>query len=307
MRRRRAHENAVGAGLAPARGCARHGLSAGLAPARGCARHGLSAGLAPARGCAGTAWRKGLLGAVLSLALLSPSTAWAQTTRIAEIDLDEVESVNISVTVRSRFSPYERVRYELRSRGSTIIAALTKTLAGGYGELQSISLLSDEAFALVVSDLAACGFDQIEEPRPEVLLAHHPEARGLGATWDVAVRLGDTRHAISLHEHEIALSSPFWCSAQRIIAAYESIGEPVPFENAFFDEGQFGELTTNSTPGANIFIDGVDSGLHTPVQHYRLSPGVHIIRFVNTELGIDREYDVTIVEGHTTRLIVELR
>lgn len=223
---------------------------------------------------------------------------------LSEVDALAASDVYLAVTVRSDFSPYHHVRYELKSRGSTVIAVATKQLVGGYGELQGLGLVPDDAFAGVVASLNACRIDELEPPTDTIHSA--PEPPGL-MTYELEIRLDQyARHAVR-EGAELGLTEPFWCAVSLLMETYREYGEPIPFENTFFDEGEFGLLTVDSVPRAQVFIDGNDTGRTTPIHQLRLAAGVHFVRFVNQEQGIDREYDATIEEGHTTRLDIELR
>ncbi len=239
----------------------------------------------------------------LALALSTSTAAPAHAQSIGGIDIASATDVNLSLSVRTRFSPYSVVRYEYKSRGSTFIAVLTKQLVGGFGELQNLALVSDSAFQALVDRLDACGIDDIGT-------AVNIGTGGFdvrSVVFDVEVAIDDYHRRLFVTDDELLPGTGQWCVVEALRQQYYAVGDPVAFENTFFEEGQFGELSADSTPGARVWVDGVDTGLNTPVHHFRLAPGVHRVRFVNAELGIDREYDATIMEGITTRLQVELR
>ncbi|MBN1944215.1 MAG: hypothetical protein JW797_01010 [Bradymonadales bacterium] len=230
-----------------------------------------------------------------------------ESPEVADQDCDETgqptelpQPLSLVLTVRSEFSPYDRVRYEIKLRGGTLIATLTKSLVQGYGELTGLGLASlDEARGLL-DQLDACGLRQLSrEPAGP--------SQPTGETYELEVQLGSfTLHSVR-DATEVIPYSPFWCVVTAITESYDRFGEPVPFRNLFYQEGEYGELSADSVPAARVFIDDRDTGLDTPVFRLPLEVGVHTIRFVNQPLGIDRRYNFTIVAGLTTRLEVELR
>lgn len=67
--------------------------------------------------------------------------------------------------------------------------------------------------------------------------------------------------------------------------------------------GETGTLMVGSKPPCDIRIDGKATGLTTPQRDIELSPGLHVVRLHNTELGIDETFRVRIEAGKTTRAI----
>ena len=218
--------------------------------------------------------------------------------RAGASDFDITDCPHFTLVLTDTFSPYESVRYELKVRGSTFIAVLTKELAGGFGELQGLALISEDVYRDTAESIEDCLLD--ERSAPAGARDDGADLRLIvsqdGAEWDYTGRLGSLQP-----------SSAVWCAAFQLIETYRAAGDPVVFRNQFFEPGEFGELMVDSTPSAHVYIDGVDSGYRTPARQIRLLVGVHEIRFVNRDSGIDRTYDVTIEAGLTTRLNVELR
>ncbi|MCA9563936.1 MAG: hypothetical protein KC561_10630 [Myxococcales bacterium] len=204
----------------------------------------------------------------------------------------------IALSVESSRSPFESVRYEIKSRGRTYLVSLVKRLAGGFEEFQGLTLLSATDFQAIVNELAACEF-----PLENGSVGNPDDTE----VYTLTVELGDFEVEASFTPDHLPLDSPWLCTSEVIRRAYLDRGEPVPFQNAFFADGEFGELMLDSIPSARVFVDGRDTGLFTPVSNLRTSLGSHVIRFVNEEQGIDREYEATVERGHTTRLRVELR
>jgi len=228
----------------------------------------------------------------------TPSVAVAADGALADIDVDDVQDVFLSLTIHDDLSPYGYTRYELKNRGRTLILSLSKSLLGGFGDLQDVALLEFDELPVLIQGLVNCGIDRASS---EV------DANDASTTYSLDIVLD------AYHREQVwsgATNRPgtaYWCASRLIIDTYAAIGDPVPFVDLFWNDGEYGELTTSSVPPARLFVDGRDTGLTTPVYNLRLAPGVHILRYVNETLEIDREYDATVVEGHTTRINVELR
>lgn len=196
------------------------------------------------------------------------------------------------------FSPYEYVQFELKAHGAAYIAVLTKRLVGGFDEFQGLGLVTEDQYWEAVRSIDGCGLDVVEqESRTET---SSPSSQ-------FAIEFGDEHIVYNAPAASPDHGSAIWCAGSVLVDTYHSVGETVVFRNAFFEAGEYGELMVDSVPAARIVIDGVDTHLTTPARAIRLTLGTHQVRFINQSMGIDRSYEVTIEEGHTTRLDVELR
>lgn len=209
---------------------------------------------------------------------------------------DELERT-FTLEITDAFSPYDWVRYEIKRRGGTHMAVLSKRLSGGYGDLQDLGLLTDDGYRVAATAIDECNLERAD---PGILA-------GNGAVYRLTVTDGRSERTYAVAETQMVPGHPVFCAARVILATYQSVAEPVPFRNMFFDVGEYGELMVDSEPAAQVYIDGHATGLFTPAQNIRLTLGQHDVRFVNQAMGIDRSYEVTIEDGHTTRLRVELR
>lgn len=224
----------------------------------------------------------------------------APVTRLAEIDLNEVDLLRIAITIRTDFSPFERSRYELRNQGRTLIVSLSELFVGDYGELQDVGLLSRDELPTIIANLENCRVDD---------LGQHSDSdveQGL-RTYQLDIEIDDYHRQAIASVEALSYGDPLLCAIQQITALYDLTGDPIAFVNPFWDDGEFGWFETDSDPRAQLFVDGQDTGLTTPIYGLRLAPGVHYVRYVNLPFDIDRDYEVTVVEGVTTRLNVELR
>jgi len=211
---------------------------------------------------------------------------------------DDTLPPHFSLRVSQSFSPYEYVQFELKARGSAYIAVLTKRLVGGYDEFQGLGLVSEDQYWEAVRSIDGCGLDVVEQ---------RTEGESTSPSSQFTVRFGDERLVYDAPSVSPEHGSAIWCAGSVLVDTYRGVGETVVFRNAFFETGEYGELMVDSVPAARIVIDGVDTRLTTPARAIRLTLGTHRVRFVNEGMGIDRSYEVTIEEGHTTRLDVELR
>ncbi|HLK90710.1 MAG TPA: serine/threonine-protein kinase [Polyangia bacterium] len=66
-------------------------------------------------------------------------------------------------------------------------------------------------------------------------------------------------------------------------------------------------ITVGSYPWADLWIDGSNTGLQTPVVDLPLSCGSHRLEFKRRDLNVDQVEGVTVEEGHTFKRQIELQ
>ncbi len=92
--------------------------------------------------------------------------------------------------------------------------------------------------------------------------------------------------------------------AVQLLAGAARTSSTVPAHAA---EGQrFGVLELRAEPWGRVLLDGVDTGITTPLLDYRVKPGRHRIRVVDPVGGREAGREVEIVEGKTERVSLTL-
>lgn len=264
--------------------------------------------------------RKNLLSIIpLLLLCMPPASASPADPQISylneQVDIHRVsqsttDEVSLTLTITSDLSPYEQVTYEFKSIEGTYLAVLTKRLVGAYEEMQELTLMTQESISGLLVDIDRCELPGSSEPEdvvPREALHNttyaiemvHSSHEGCTVNCDRSLRL-------TMDSSEIALNSPFWCVVSHLTSTYHRYGDPVLFQGGFFEEGEYGLVHLDSTPGSRIFLDGYDTGLDTPVYHLKVAPGLHRLRLVNSELSLEREYEITVEVGVLTRMVVDL-
>jgi len=66
-------------------------------------------------------------------------------------------------------------------------------------------------------------------------------------------------------------------------------------------------ISVGSYPWANVWIDGADTGLQTPIVNLALSCGRHRLQFKRKDLNVDQKEAVTLSEGNELKRQFELR
>ena len=66
-------------------------------------------------------------------------------------------------------------------------------------------------------------------------------------------------------------------------------------------------MTVGSFPWADLWIDGANTGLQTPVVDLPVACGPHRLEFKRRDLNVDQVEGVTVEEGHTFKRQIELQ
>jgi hypothetical protein len=83
------------------------------------------------------------------------------------------------------------------------------------------------------------------------------------------------------------------------------VAEAQPSEAA--DAPKRCQITVGSYPWADLWIDGVATGLQTPVVSMPISCGRHRLEFKRRDLKVDQIESVTVNEGHELKRQVDLQ
>ncbi|HVV52867.1 MAG TPA: hypothetical protein VHO06_24615, partial [Polyangia bacterium] len=67
------------------------------------------------------------------------------------------------------------------------------------------------------------------------------------------------------------------------------------------------KMTVGSYPWADLWVDGADTGLQTPVVALPLACGAHRLEFKRKDLKVDQIENVTLNEGHDFKREFELQ
>jgi hypothetical protein len=195
----------------------------------------------------------------------------------------------ISVSVREPASPFSVVTWELKQTRVAPVVALTRVHALGFGEMTDLVVVTPDRYREMLSTLSSCwgvlgpvsasssdGFDDIDGV----------ELRGVIEGRSFEWRGASTGLADECVE-----------ATRRAVL---SVVRPERYRNPFWEEGDFGLLRTTSPVPAWVWVDGVPTGMITPVASLAVEPGVRTVRWVPVAGGEPHEREVTITAGTTT-------
>ncbi len=184
--------------------------------------------------------------------------------------------------------------------------ALHNRLAGVYLELGEV----EAAKKTLAATLAAFPTD----PQTHVLLGRvalrakdwasarrHYER----ATWEAPFNpeIHMALHAVAVETKDAALAARTQRALELLSGAQRS-SAVVP---ASAKEGApFGVLEVRSRPWGRVVLDGVDTGVTTPLVDYRVTPGAHRVRVLDPVTGREQGRGIDVKAGETVRLDLEL-
>lgn len=118
---------------------------------------------------------------------------------------------------------------------------------------------------------------------PEIHVALHTVA---GETKDEALKVRATR-------------------ALELLAGAAKSSSSVPAQAK--EGAPFGILEVRSQPWGRVILDGVDTGITTPLLDFRVTPGAHRVRVLDPVSGKEQGEAVEVKEGATARLELQLQ
>lgn len=198
-------------------------------------------------------------------------------------------------------SPFSVVRYEVVRRGRAT-AAIQRRQIDGYGEpLHAMALLTGPEAKRLAEALAEARAAQLPDAPP-------PTTSLPGAlTWRVELDLARGTHTFRVTAPEVQRDPRYARVTDAIRETVSKHTGPLPFRDVFFPQAERGWIDVQSVPVARLRVDGVDTGLETPVYGYEVPAGRHALRLVVSTPALDRTYSVTVERGGTTQIAVDLR
>jgi hypothetical protein len=186
-----------------------------------------------------------------------------------------------------------RTTFKVTSAGATV--AVVKTHPGAGGRIHRLTLLKPEVAERLQRELRACGLQRLENL-----------GRGNGPdTYRIQWDIDDGSGVVTVAD-PFARRAPAHRVCIRLLerTAKDHVGA-VAWRDLFYPPDQMGSLTADSTPVANVLVDGLEIGERTPVTALPLRVGVHKVTFVSGDLR--RTYEIQIIAGGMTNLDVDLR
>lgn len=184
--------------------------------------------------------------------------------------------------------------------------ALHNRLAGVYLELGE----TDAAKRALADTLRAFPTD----PQTHVLLGRvalrakewaearrHYEQAAWEAPFNPEIHMA--LHAVGVETKDTALAARAQHALELLSGAHRS-SAMVPAQAK--EGAPFGIVEVRSRPWGRVVIDGVDTGVTTPLLDYRVTPGPHRVRVLDPVSGREQGRGVEVKAGETVRLDLEL-
>lgn len=199
-------------------------------------------------------------------------------------------------------TPYSVVRYEVARRGRATMAVHRRQLPGYNEPLHGVGLMTlDEASSVWELCRSTDATHLPDAPTPV-------EAAGEGAfAWRIEVSLDGVAHDFRVGDPRNQPDRRYARLTEGIISAVTQRAGELPFRNVFVPSARLGWLDVISVPAARVFLDGLDTGVQTPLYGYEVEAGRHAVRLESLDGSLLRAYDVHVEPAGTTHLHVDLR
>lgn len=199
-------------------------------------------------------------------------------------------------------TPFSLIRYEVSTRGRTTTCVHRRQLPGHGEALHGMGLLTRQDADSLWGLLRTTNAMELPD-------ADTPKDLPWSATirWRVELSVGGQEHGFQVTEPIHQVDRRY----QRLVAGVRSLVERLageqPYRNVFFPDEVRGWLDVEGVPPAQVFIDGFETRMETPLFGYELESGDHELRLRTEDGRYDRTYRFRIEPTMTTRLKVDLR
>ncbi len=197
-------------------------------------------------------------------------------------------------------TPFSMVKYEITKRAPATTAVHRRLLPGYPESLHALALMTKEESATIDQLIVASNAMTLRDDVPKKL------QKGT-LVWRVELLVDGRSHTFRIADPENHVDRRYQRLIDGIRRQVTHLTGPLPFRNVFFSPKQRGWLNVQSVPSAQLFVAGIDTKLTTPVYSYEVPAGVHEVRLVSKEHGLDRTYKVTVEAGGTTNARIDLR
>lgn len=238
----------------------------------------------------------------------------------------ELDGAWARVQLRANPGPFQYLAYELTSRGPAGVISHVRGYMGRTDVVTRTELLSKADLRRVMGYLRDLGALQLApvpppaEPKGPVAKskgkATPPIAAGDEAShgprqssvpiFELSFRLGEQDRTLLVTDPDMLADRRYarFIEVLRLVAL--RVAGPIAYEGPAGSAGQAGYLFIDSSPSAEVSLDGVPLGETTPVFAHPTSPGNHTILLENKRLDLRREVKVKVQSGLTTSVELEL-
>ena len=197
-------------------------------------------------------------------------------------------------------TPFAMVKYEITKRAPATTAVHRRLLPGHPESLHALALMTKEESAAIDTLVRQVDAMKLVDAVPKTVPAS-------ALVWRVELLIDGKSHTFRVADPENQPDRRYERLIDGVRRQVTALTGPLPFRNVFFSPKQRGWLNVQSVPSAKLYVGGIDTKLTTPVYSYEVPAGVHDVRLVSKELGLDRTYKVTVEAGGTTNARIDLR
>ena len=202
----------------------------------------------------------------------------------------------IRVTLDGPMVAYQRIVYQLEAAHGAFVARITEVLGHGYDERSRIALLTRAEWQKWINILR-------EHRRLQGGSAHQPEK----TRYRLTVKNGNNHYEVTLKDPELGPKTEVWSQVLSLLDFVRERVEPDTYWDRRLIEKERGSLRIQSTPRAEILLDGVPLGRKTPVLSLPVAAGEHSVQLIHPETSQKWSYSVFVKAQATTVLKVELK
>ncbi|GEM_PF-4190160 len=224
---------------------------------------------------------------------------------------------HVHLTTEGGASPFEAALYSVRDLGSGALLVQTKMFpySGALEnrvvlvERQEVSALCAvvtgqverlrESGYVVVGDSG--GGQQAQEERKE----GGPSKLPFTVVWRLQYQCGGESGDILLAGETTLPGEPGWAVVGAVTGLVEANLGEIRFRDLVVSQNDLGWVYIRTIPSVEVEIDGIPTGLKSPILEYRLRAGPHNIRLISRDHGIDKRRRIEVRPGQYTNFYID--
>lgn len=225
---------------------------------------------------------------VLTLALLLiPVHGQAQP-------VSEVQD-HIHLSLEEGASPFGTVSYAVRGLAGAALVVQAKMFPYSGALDNRVALVPGKQLEELCGQLV---------PAVSALLDDPSEPSAFTGTWILDFKCGSVQRTIQLVGEETLPGGKGYEVLKVVVAYVESRLGSAQFRDLIAREEELGWLQIRSIPSVEVDVDGIATGLKTPILAFELRPGTHVVRLHSKEYGIDKSRRFEVKAGEYSNITV---
>lgn len=202
---------------------------------------------------------------------------------------------HIHLSLQQGASPFGTISYAVRGLAGAALVIQAKMFPYSGALDNRVALVPEKQLTDLCGRLVTAVQALSDEPS---------EPSPFTGTWILEFKCGSTQRSIQLVGDETLPGGKGFDVLKEVIGYVEGRLGTAQFRDLVAREEDIGWLQIRSIPSVEVEVDGIATGLKTPILAFELRPGTHVVRLYSKEYGIDKSRRFEVKAGEYTNITV---